>query len=64
LIKKDFNMFDTLSTSFTSMSSLFKGSAKTLDESAVQDACQVLRNALLEADVSFRVARQFVKRVR
>ena len=57
-------MFDTLSSSLTGMSSLFKGSAKTLDESAVQDACQVLRNALLEADVSFRVARQFVKRVR
>ncbi len=57
-------MFDTLSNSLTGMTSLFKGNAKTLDESAVQDACQVLRNALLEADVSFRVARQFVKRVR
>lgn len=57
-------MFDTLSTSLTGMSSLFKGNAKTLDETSVQDACQVLRNALLEADVSFRVARQFVKRVR
>ena len=57
-------MFDLLRSRLTGLSSLFSSKAKTLDESAIQDACQVLRRALLESDVSFRVVRQFVQRVR
>jgi signal recognition particle subunit SRP54 len=57
-------MFDVLSSRLTGVSSLFSSKAKTLEESAIQEACQVLRRALLEADVSYRVVRQFVQRVR
>jgi len=56
-------MFDLLSGKLTGLGSLF-GEKKKLDDESVQAACQVLRRALLEADVSYRVARQFVKRVR
>jgi signal recognition particle subunit SRP54 len=58
-------MLDNLQSGFTGLTSLFEGpKTKKLDEATVQVACQRLRRALIEADVSVRVGRQFVQGVR
>jgi signal recognition particle subunit SRP54 len=57
-------MLDNLQVGLSGLGSLFGGKTTKLDEASVQQACQTLRRALMEADVSVRVARQFVQRVR
>ncbi|MFK7743231.1 MAG: signal recognition particle protein [Planctomycetota bacterium] len=56
-------MFDTLATAF---GNAYKGlvGQKTLTEKNVDDGIRAVRQALLEADVNFQVAKDFVKDVR
>ena len=56
-------MFETLSEKFTGIFSRLSFKRK-LTERNVRDACEEVRVALLEADVHYGVAREFVKRVR
>ncbi len=55
-------MFENLSTALQKTFKNLRGYGK-LSEKNVQDALREVRLALLEADVNFRVARDFVKRV-
>ena len=56
-------MFDSLSQKFGAIFSRLTGKGR-ITERNVADACEEVRMALLEADVNYRVARDFVKRVR
>jgi len=56
-------MFESLTQKFGSIFSRLTGKGR-ITEKNVADACEEVRMALLEADVNFRVARDFVKRVR
>jgi signal recognition particle subunit SRP54 len=56
-------MFDSLTNKFTAIFDRLGGKQK-LTEKNIGEACDEVRTALLDADVNFRVVRQFVKRVR
>ena len=56
-------MFDTLATAFGSAFSSIVGQKK-LTEKNVEDGIRAVRQALLEADVNFQVAKDFVNDVR
>jgi signal recognition particle subunit SRP54 len=56
-------MFDNLSDRLGRVFSKFSGNA-VLDEKNIQDGLRDVRLALLEADVNFKVARDFVEKVR
>src|SRR5580692_1361386 len=56
-------MFGTLTEKFQQMFSSLTGK-KTLTEDNVSDAVRQVRLALLDADVNYTVASQFVKRVK
>ena len=56
-------MFDNLSDKFSSVFKNLKGHGK-LTEKNIQDALKEVRMALLEADVHYKVAKQFVADVR
>ncbi len=56
-------MFDTLSDRLNSVFKKFSGQ-KTLNEENVQEGLREVRLALLEADVNFKVVKQFTDRVR
>lgn len=55
-------MFDALSEKFQSLFHKLKGYGK-LSEKNVEEACAQVRRALLEADVHYKVTRDFVARV-
>ena len=55
-------MFDTLTQKFTSITSRLTGKRK-LTEKNITEACGEVRRALIDADVNFRVVRDFVARV-
>ncbi len=56
-------MFDSLANKFTNLFSSLSGK-KNLTEGNVSDAVRSVRLALLDADVNYTVASQFVKRVK
>lgn len=56
-------MFDSVANKFTELFSSLSGK-KTLTEENVSDAVRKVRLALLDADVNYSVASQFVKRVK
>lgn len=55
-------MFDTLSDKLESVFKKLRG-AGTLSEKNIRDSMREVRQALLEADVNYKVARDFVKQV-
>ncbi len=55
-------MFDNLSTALQKTFKNLRGHGK-LSEKNIKDSMREVRLALLEADVNFKVARDFVKRV-
>ena len=55
-------MFDALSDKLESVFKKLRGAGK-LSESNIRDAMREVRKALLEADVNYKVAREFVKQV-
>ena len=55
-------MFDSLTSSLSSALGFLRGQKK-LTEDNVKDGLKAVKKALLEADVHFRVAKDFVKRV-
>ncbi|MDP6425327.1 MAG: signal recognition particle protein [Planctomycetota bacterium] len=55
-------MFDSLTAALAKALDVFRGQ-RTLTEENVQEGLKAVRQALLEADVHFRVAKRFVKRV-
>src|SRR6218665_2193998 len=56
-------MFDTLSDRLSAVFKKFSGQ-KRLTEENVQEGLREVRLALLEADVNFKVVKQFIDRVR
>jgi signal recognition particle subunit SRP54 len=60
---KDFNMFDTLSEKFQDAFKNIKGQGK-ITEANVEEAIKQVRTALLEADVNFKVVKQFTNEVK
>ncbi|MBX3097753.1 MAG: signal recognition particle receptor subunit alpha, partial [Fimbriimonadaceae bacterium] len=56
-------MFDTLTKRLGGLVHRWRGRGK-LTEEDVKEALQEVRTALLEADVNFRIAKEFVARVR
>lgn len=56
-------MFDSLSERLDSVFKKIKGQGR-LDEKNIQDGLREVRLALLEADVNFRVVKDFIERVR
>ncbi|MFO7717257.1 MAG: signal recognition particle protein [Thermodesulfobacteriota bacterium] len=56
-------MFDTLSERLESVFKRIKGQGR-LDEKAIQEGLREVRLALLEADVNFKVVKDFTERVR
>ena len=56
-------MFDSLSTKLQSAFKNLRGLGK-ISESNISDALREVRMALLEADVNFKVARDFIERVK
>src|SRR5438067_1674525 len=56
-------MFDSLSSKLESAFKNLRGLGK-ISESNVVDSLREVRQALLEADVNFKVARDFIERVR
>lgn len=56
-------MFDSLSDRLDSVFKKFKGQGR-LDESNIQQGLREVRLALLEADVNFKVVKQFTDRIR
>lgn len=56
-------MFDTLSERLESVFKRIKGQGR-LDEKAIQEGLREVRLALLEADVNFKVVKEFTERVR
>jgi len=56
-------MFDSLSDRLTGVFRKFSGTGR-LDEANIQDGLREVRLALLEADVNFKVVRDFIERVR
>lgn len=56
-------MFDSLSDRLSSVFRKFSGRAQ-LDESNIQEGLREVRLALLEADVNFKVVKDFIERVR
>ena len=57
-------MFESLSQRLTGLFSKLSGGAGRLTEDSVKDAVREVKRALLEADVSLQVARDFTKAVR
>ncbi len=55
-------MFDQLSEKFTSAFNTIRGRS-TLSESNIEEALKILRTALLEADVNFKVVKDFLANV-
>ena len=55
-------MFDTLSDKLETVFKKLRG-AGTLSEKNIRDSMREVRQALLEADVNYKVAREFVKAV-
>ena len=56
-------MFDSLSDRLESVFKKLRGHGR-LDESNIQDGLREVRMALLEADVNFKVVKDFVERVK
>jgi signal recognition particle subunit SRP54 len=56
-------MFDSLTGALGKVVTLFRGS-KTLTEANVEEGLRAVRQALLEADVHFKVAKDFIQRVK
>lgn len=56
-------MFDSLAEKFTSIFSKFSGQ-KVLTEKSISDSIREVRLALLDADVNYAVAKDFVQRVK
>lgn len=56
-------MFDTLSEKFTDAFRALKGTNK-ISEQNVEDTLKVVKTALLEADVNFKVVKEFVEKVK
>ncbi len=56
-------MFETLTQRLSSAFGLLRG-AKEINEENIEDGLRAVRQALLEADVHFKVAKDFVERVR
>ena len=56
-------MFDELTSRLEGVIKTLRGHGK-LTESNIDSALKEVRRALLEADVNFRVAREFIARVR
>ena len=56
-------MFDTLTSKLQNAFKNLRGLGK-ISESNVSDALREVRMALLEADVNFKVARDFIERVK
>ena len=56
-------MFNTLSEGFRKASSRFRGKARLTDEN-ISQAIEDIQESLLEADVEYGVARDFLDRVR
>ena len=56
-------MFDSLTSKLQSAFKNLRGLGK-ISESNVSDALREVRMALLEADVNFKVARDFIERVK
>ena len=56
-------MFDSLSTKLQNAFKNLRGLGK-ISESNVSDSLREVRMALLEADVNFKVARDFIERVK
>jgi len=56
-------MFDTLSDKFTSAFKTITGKGK-ISESNIEDTLKLLRTALLEADVNFKVVKEFLQSVK
>lgn len=56
------NMFDSLSDKLESVFKKLRGAGK-LSESNIKDSMREVRQALLEADVNYKVARDFVKAI-
>ncbi len=56
-------MFDTLSEKFSDAFKTLKGQSK-ITESNIEQTLKVLRAALLEADVNFKVVRQFLQQIK
>ena len=54
-------MFETLTERLTGSFSFFRGK-KELTESNIDEGLSAVRQALLEADVNFRMARDFTER--
>ncbi len=57
------NMFENLTNKFESVLDKFKKSP-SLDENQVEDGLKLIRQALLEADVSLQVAKDFIENLR
>lgn len=55
-------MFDQLSEKFTSAFNTIRGRS-TLSENNIEEALKILRTALLEADVNFKVVKEFLANV-
>lgn len=55
-------MFETITANLTSALKIFSGQGK-LSESNIRDGLQQVRNALLEADVNYDVADDFIARI-
>ena len=56
-------MFDSLSDRLESVFRKLRGHGR-LDENNIQEGLREVRMALLEADVNFRVVKEFIERVR
>ena len=56
-------MFDTLSEKFTDAFRALRGTNK-ISEQNVEDTLKVVKTALLEADVNFKVVKEFVEKVK
>ena len=56
-------MFDSLSDRLNSVFKKLKGHGR-LDEKNIQEGLREVRLALLEADVNYKVARDFIQRVK
>ena len=56
-------MFDTLSEKFSDAFKNLSGKGK-ISETNIEDALKQVRTALLEADVNFKVVKQFIQKVK
>ena len=63
LLLCEINMFENLTNKFEEVFSSLK-KAPSLDESQVDEGLRAIRQALLEADVSLEVAKDFIEKVK